>query len=894
MPLMKDGPASPLFQPLRLDGNMSLDRLADANVSQEMVDSAKFAPTGSCVHWGIPFEADSLVLATNAPVSIDLSGVEAPWLVLNHVIDLSEQNQNIDEYVSFGDLSMTLYGAVPIDHVADYVFVYTDGTEERSRIVRRHQIQPFATRWGENCFEAVSHFKPMPTRWGKDDQIANQQWGFLQTQATRADMVRLWVNWLWAWRNPHPDKVLSHLAIEPLSDPLLVFGISAGNVDDIPTRWEGRRKAVLELPAEQSFDESLKYHGTEGVLMEEGIGGYRHIKMDMGQIISVLPRTTYPNANWAETGNNEVPEISTREVIVEYSSHNDAHFHLPDGSVIPVRDLEIDRSAGPLQVIAAAEKRIRIRAVDSRTGRPTAVKLHIHGEAGEYLPPMNRHRIPNPHWFQDYSVDFAHKLTHFCSYIDGEAEIMLPQGRVFVEVSKGFEVMPVRKVVTIDADTEEIELQLDNVLDWRSKGWVTADTHVHFLSPQTAMLEGAGEGVNVVNLLASQWGELFTNIGDFDGRTTVGADANGEGEWLVRVGSENRQGILGHISLLGYEDEMILPLCADGPGEAAIGDPVNALLTDWATRCKAQNGTVIIPHFPSPHAEHAAAILSGNVDGVELTSLIEQARGGLSPYSLADWYRYLNCGYFVAAVGGTDKMSANIAVGAGRTYAQLENDEPLTYRSWQRAVARGQTFVTFGPLVDFTVDGRPPGARLRMPRKGGKVDVAWTAESIGIPMSRAELIMNGEVRESKSIEPRRDSGHWTVKLDRSSWLAILIRGRESPAKPRSLSLRGRNATISGGDVELISAHTSPVMVELEGSEFMAAADAMSILQQIEGSLAYFDTLGTRADTETYQRLRLLLTSVHRELHNRLHRHGVHHDHTTVADHAEHHAGADGG
>jgi len=31
-----------------------------------------------------------------------------------------------------------------------------------------------------------------------------------------------------------------------------------------------------------------------------------------------------------------------------------------------------------------------------------------------------------------------------------------------------------------------------------------------------------------------------------------------------------------------------------------------------------------------------------------------------TPYSLSDWYRYLNCGYLVAAVGGTDKMSAGL------------------------------------------------------------------------------------------------------------------------------------------------------------------------------------------------------------------------------------------
>ena len=70
-------------------------------------------------------------------------------------------------------------------------------------------------------------------------------------------------------------------------------------------------------------------------------------------------------------------------------------------------------------------------------------------------------------------------------------------------------------------------------------------------------------------------------------------------------------------------------------------------------------GLVVLPHFPHPRAEHAASIVSGNVDAFEMTSW-ENLYGGIDPYSLSDWYRYLNCGYLVAAVGGTDKMSAGL------------------------------------------------------------------------------------------------------------------------------------------------------------------------------------------------------------------------------------------
>ena len=157
-----------------------------------------------------------------------------------------------------------------------------------------------------------------------------------------------------------------------------------------------------------------------------------------------------------------------------------------------------------------------------------------------------------------------------------------------------------RTSVEVGPETDELVFELERVLRWRERGWVTADTHVHFLSPQTALLEGRAEDVNVVNLLASQWGEMFTNVGDFDGKTTFGAeDLGGTGEFLVRVGSENRMQVLGHISLLGYKGELIHPLCTGGPDESAFGDPLEVTMAEWAQRCLDQGGLVVMPHSPN-------------------------------------------------------------------------------------------------------------------------------------------------------------------------------------------------------------------------------------------------------------------------------------------------------
>jgi hypothetical protein len=106
-----------------------------------------------------------------------------------------------------------------------------------------------------------------------------------------------------------------------------------------------------------------------------------------------------------------------------------------------------------------------------------------------------------------------------------------------------------------------------------------------------------------------------------------------------------------------------------------------------------------------------------------------------------------------------------------------------------------------------------------------------------------------------------------VKIERSCWLGLLVRGHYAD-KP-----------------EIIAAHSTPVMVNVEGSPLLAATDAVTILDQIEGSLAYLDTVGTRAEDRVYKRMRLVLEAAHRSLHNRLHQAGHYHEHTQAKDHS---------
>jgi hypothetical protein len=860
MPNIQDGPKTPLFTPITLEGNTTINQLVSLGISDEMSSALEYAPVGNCTSWGIPFEIEELVALREQVVLVQFSPKQAQWLIFMHTSDLRPFEPGSDGFIS----PMRGEGQLG-EHAADYVIRYADGIIERIPIRRRYQLGIFHRRWGENCLEAVAHRKPRPTRAPYEQTGAG--WIRSRTLVSVAD-TDPWVNWLWAWENPYPEKEIVEIRFEPVKGVIIVSAVSAGNASSNPLRWQPRQKALMSLPQGEAFQPALD---------ESGL--LHQFQLDMGQIISATSRPLYPDTPWEKTYNNQRPEMSENQLLIEYTAHPEARFYFSDGRIIPLREVagnhQTPQAASKfhVQMVPPARRRVTLRTVERNSGQAVPAKLHIHGEWDEYLAPIDRHRTPNPTWFDDYSLDFVHggeyedagNNLHYSTYISGETRVDLPLGRVYIEVAKGFEVQPIRTVVEVAPDTQEIIIELEKVLNWREQGWVTADTHVHFLSPTSALLEGAAEGVNVVNLLASQWGELMSNVGDFDGKTTWGSrEAGGDGEYLVRVGTENRQHVLGHISLLGYKGQIITPMATGGPNESALGDSIEILLTEWARQCKKQGGLVVIPHFPDPRLENAAVIVSGYSDAIEMTSW-GRLYDGINPYSLADWYRYLNCGYLIPAVGGTDKMSANTPVGAVRTYSRIDPNQIFTYETWMEAVRRAETFVTYGPLLQFTVDGYSMGSRIEMSTSGGTVEVEWQAASITVPMSRVELVVNGEIRESAAVAPEQASGSWSVKVDKSSWLALLIRGHYSD-KP-----------------EIIVAHSSPVMVLVENLPMVAAADMVTILEQIEGAIAYLDTTGTRADDRSYKRMRLKLTAAHRQLHNRMHQAGFYHDHTPATD-----------
>jgi hypothetical protein len=62
----------------------------------------------------------------------------------------------------------------------------------------------------------------------------------------------------------------------------------------------------------------------------------------------------------------------------------------------------------------------------------------------------------------------------------GETRIDLPLGG-FISKSPKFEIKPVRRVIEVTPDTQELTIEIEKVLPWREQGWVSAG-HARTLS----------------------------------------------------------------------------------------------------------------------------------------------------------------------------------------------------------------------------------------------------------------------------------------------------------------------------------------------------------------------------------------------------------------------------
>jgi hypothetical protein len=738
------------------------------------------------------------------------------------------------------------------------VFVYEDGSEKASPIRRRFEVNSPSIFWGHSPFAAEPYLKDAP-RTLTDPLRNGMDWGQLQTVADdnaeplTPDGRPPALYWISALANPEPEKKLKALRLEAKSeDALVICGITLFSGRENPLRYE-RLSLFRFTLTEPTAEEKDRWK----VEVDLGVVARHYVLPDfaandwladqrkgLGEAAKAVKGSPYLYAEIAASREATLRLIDTKAASPPYE------FEL--SQVVPGKELEARRTGARVEILEHQKTWLHGQVIDSSTGKPTPVRLAFRSKEGRYIPPYGHRTEINDAWFQDYGADVKLMDTSF-AYVDGTFQVELPVGDVFLEMTKGFEYEPVRKRLSIAPGQRELKLEINRYVDLRSKGWVTADTHTHFLSPSTAVLEGQAEGVNLVSLLAAQWGDLFTNVGDL----AYGPLVSKDGETRVEVNTENRQHLLGHIGLVGGHGAPVYPMSASGLSESYIGDPLWTSLADWSDRQRARGGLTVAVHFPYPTAELAADMVLGRIDAVELYPHGEH----FNTLRFYDWYRYLNCGYRVPGVGGTDKMGAYMPVGANRTYAYLGQEE-FNFENWAKAVRSGNTFMTTGPLILLRADGHAPGEEITIGAGGATVEVQAEVRS-ALPFHRVEFVWNGKVMASHEDKAGRRDFVLTEKIRVSTpgWLAARCVSRLGPT-----SLWGLG----------IQAHTSPVYFKVPGQELFSEPAVAYMLTLIEGAETWVNQLATRPDPESLARVLKTLHDAREHLHQRLHAHGIRH------------------
>jgi hypothetical protein len=670
--------------------------------------------------------------------------------------------------------------------VAEYVFHLAGGGAITAPIRERFEIQVVPTAWGQAPFLAVtdtSDYK-LPRFAGNWDEAGMR----LAEHATGYPAGY----YLWCWDNPHPERAVERIEFIPHGARFVVAGITTSDVDEHPFVRSPARP--VRIVAKDRRDGVLDIHVDRGV-------------------------TTYPQplpgeddrAGWGATeGASAYASIAALPSATVAVRHGDEELGQVRWADVE-RDGRADDGRVSVELVEDGRNWVHVRVIDDATGQPVPCRVHFRSAEGVPYQPHGHHNHVTQNlgsWHYDVGGDVRLGQRTY-AYIDGTCQGWLPRGEVVVDVARGFEYEPLRQSVRIEPGQRELTVRIRRFADLAGEGWWSGDSHVHFLSTAGAQLEQRGEDLRVVNLLQAQWGALFTNTEDFSGRPSVFNDGGG---YITYVGQENRQHELGHLLLWGLT-EPVMPWSSDGPDEGELGGALDTNLSDWADRTHAQGGTVVSAHFPNPNGEPAVLVATGRADAVEILSHTDDR--------LLEYYRYLNSGYRLPLVGGTDKMSSGVPVGLYRTYARL--DEEFSYQAWCRAVRLGRTFLSGGPLVSLSVDGREPGDTVELSRPG-TVAVHATVRSI-FPLGSVEVVVNGQVvarteanggRQASIMEDLRIGGH--------SWIACRAYGVEQHLDDWSRP---------------VFAHTSPVYIACGGDWTMTDPEGVRYIRTlVEGAREY--------------------------------------------------------
>ena len=418
--------------------------------------------------------------------------------------------------------------------------------------------------------------------------------------------------------------------------------------------------------------------------------------------------------------------------------------------------------------------KLKVIVKDAATGKPTESRIHMKAADGKTYAPSNAyHRVSG----RASRNEFFHA--------EGEFTVDVPVGDLVLEAVKGIEYWPSRgnfyvhpKGVTI------VELTLRRMTDMNALGWWSGSDHVHMNyggnlhnTPEYMMFEARAEDLDHIGWKIANKDNRVFDTQYFQGPVHRLSNS----EQLVSIGEEYRPAWYGHINFINLTQHLIAPFSLAYEDTAIVSlYPSNTDMFRLARKQGAIGGHVHpFGSDPSTKSEYRVAQtypVDAALESFEYLEVLTSA--GHYTHTSKVWHRSLNCGFKVTASAGEDSilnLTATAILGSSRVYAYL--GDKLDFGRWLGALRNGNTFVTNGPLIQFEINGEMPGGEIHLPAGGGSVEVVATLESI-VPVEKFEIIFNGEVVESISLEKDNQKATFRKRLEvkKSGWYTLRAMG----------------------------------------------------------------------------------------------------------------------
>ena len=464
----------------------------------------------------------------------------------------------------------------------------------------------------------------------------------------------------------------------------------------------------------------------------------------------------------------------------------------PDGSRIAYVSNEtgdtslwiIDLPGGRRQRVDLSDRRwlgpvgrLRIQIFDGRSGRPAPARVSVQGADGRAFAPDNAWRHADEMFVRG---ERRFEASYFHS--DGSSELVVPAGKMTIEVMRGLEYRLHREEVEVPAaSTITHRVALVRIADPGARGWQNGDLHIHMNyggtyrnEPKHLMLQMQAEDLDVVENLIVNKEQRVPDMGWFSGRP----DPVSTKDRLIVHGQEYHTSLWGHTALIGLTDHLLMPDYAAYVNTAAASPyPHNAAVYDMAHAQGALMGYVHpFDTAPDPHNldepmsyEMPIDAALGRMDYFEVLGFSDHR------ITASIWYRLLNCGFRIPAGAGTDAMAnfASLRGPIGLVRAYVKTGPTFTHERFLEGLKQGRTFATNAPLLEFSLEGKEAGDEIRLAAGGRRLTAKVSLRSI-VPIDHLEIVGPGGVAATIPLQGNQTSADASVTLqvDGSGWYVL--------------------------------------------------------------------------------------------------------------------------